>query len=254
MRRYWLAPGSLVADEVTITGEDFHHIVDVCRQVPPAKFEVLMPSGEAYLVEMAEIHRSKKSPTARARVLEVRQVAPLPRPHIRLVLAVARFPVLEAVLEKCVELGVAEVQLVFSDHSFVGSRDKISDSRWERWGKIIRMATQQSGRGELMKLPDPVTLAAFLNSASARAGLGVFLYEGSGLAFHEWARQVGSAVGTAQELSLFIGAEGGFSEREVLKLKSLGYEPLTLGDQVLRVETACVSGVAILKYLAMASK
>ena len=48
---------------------------------------------------------------------------------------------------------------------------------------------------------------------------------------------------------LIIGSEGGFSENEVEIMQKLGLDPVTLGPQILRVETACLTLVAVLKYV-----
>ena len=45
-----------------------------------------------------------------------------------------------------------------------------------------------------------------------------------------------------------MGSEGGYSPTEVEKFQALGLQPVTLGEQVLRVETACIALLAVLKY------
>ena len=47
---------------------------------------------------------------------------------------------------------------------------------------------------------------------------------------------------------VFVGGEGGFSQAEVKTFEASGFKSATLGRQVLRVETACVALVSILKY------
>ena len=49
-------------------------------------------------------------------------------------------------------------------------------------------------------------------------------------------------------IGLVVGSEGGFSTNEINGLSDLGLSPVTLGTQVLRVETACLTGLSILKY------
>ena len=51
-----------------------------------------------------------------------------------------------------------------------------------------------------------------------------------------------------QELWVFVGSEGGFSQAEVAAFGGWGLQPVSLGEQVLRVETACITLMAILKY------
>jgi 16S rRNA (uracil1498-N3)-methyltransferase len=251
MRRYWVEEDDIQGETVIFRGETFHHVVEVCRQEPPARFEVLAPSGRAFFVEMSQLHRSKRDAWAEARILEAREIPKLQKPYIHLVLAVGRFPVLESVLEKAVELGVHSVHLAFSEFSFVKSDEKISESRFTRWQKIIRGATQQTGRGELMTLQPPRALGDIVRDSHVNREskhLGLFMYEGEGKTLSEWVK-LQSPLSQQEAIWVFVGAEGGFSKKEVELFAKHGLDPLSLGSQVLRVETACVSVVSVLKYL-----
>lgn len=242
VRRYWIEPEQKTGDEIRFDGELFHHIFDVCRQDVGSKFEVILP-GEAYLVEVQEV--GKKS--ARATVIEKREITPLAKPYVNLAICVPRFNVLESVLEKAVEMGVHEIQLLSSDFSFIKKTEKISPNKWERWEKIIRSSTQQSGRGELMQLHAPVALDAFIQKLTQNPPfLCLFGYEGSTpLSIKEFFQQSSKQW---EETWILVGAEGGFSHQEVEKLKSSGVMPVTLGSQILRVETACLALTSVLKY------
>lgn len=247
MRRYWIDESDRAGDVIRFTGDLHHHIFDVCRQEPGSKFEVLTDGGKAYLVEVTRA--DKKS--AEARVLEERAVPPLKEPLIRVILSIPRFPVMDAVLEKAVELGVKSVHPVFSDFSFIRSDAALSGNKSARWEKIIRSATQQCGRGERMELHAPRKLddvLAGINRNEPFAGL--FAYEGPSVlgVREELLRLKNTHPEGLKELWLFVGSEGGFSHREVRLFEGLGLKPVTLGAQVLRVETACMALVSVLKY------
>src|SRR5262249_9757066 len=138
-------------------------------------FEVLDGSGEALLVEVTGVHKN----SAEARVLEKRSLPKAPSPKIVLALSIPRFPVFESVIEKCVELGVSEIFPFFSQYSFVGTDYKSSDSRLERWNKIVISATQQSGRGDVMKIHKPVHMKEIQQSFNRTAKpWGLIAYEG----------------------------------------------------------------------------
>lgn len=244
MRRYRLPADPPDFDRITIDGDLFHHIVDVCRQNVGSKFELLDGRGQAHLVEITSV--GKRS--AETRRLETRALPALPQPHLILALSVPRFPVLESVLEKAVELGVAEIRLFFSEYSFVRGMDKISDNRFERWQKIILSSTQQSGRADLMKLAKPVPLAELLATFNPSAGdWGLLAYEG------ETPRMVRDVVkdltpARPERVWCFVGSEGGFSVQEAKVFESQGLHAASLGEQVLRVETACITLLSVLKY------
>lgn len=243
MRRYWIEKKNVFNDTVTFDGDLFHHIFDVCRQEKGSKFEVLF-DGKAYLVEATEV----KKKTATATIIEERIVASLPTPHLKLAICIPRFNVLEAVLEKAVEMGIHSVQLLSSDYSFVKSSEKISENKWDRWKKIIISATQQCGRGELMTLAQPIPLQNFIQQMDPKASsLCLFGYEGDEvMTLQDYLRP--QATKPWSDAWVIVGAEGGFSLQEAQKLKEIGIQPVTIGDQILRVETACIALISILKY------
>lgn len=244
MRRYWWDGTLQLEQEVEIHGELFHHICEVCRLPEGAKFELLTTDQKAMLVILSK--KNKKN--AQIKVLNERTLAPLPRPYINLCLSLPKFNTLEAVLEKSVELGVYKVQPFFSDYSFVRTAEKISDSRFKRWQKIVMNASQQTGRSPLMEIGKPVKLVDLLKSYKESKDVsGIFPYEGQGqLDLYENLKSFKNK--DCQEVWLFVGSEGGFSDKEVELFKSFELSPMSLGQQVLRVETACVAITSAIKY------
>lgn len=253
MRRYWIESGHLEFDPagqphwINLLGDTYHHIIDVCRLEPGAKFEALCGDGQAYLCELVQRRRGQ----ARARVLSSRVLAESPRPYINLVLSMPRFAVFDAVVEKSVELGVRALFPVFSQHSFVRSASKLSSGKLERWHKIIRGATQQCGRPTLMQLASPQNLSEFMGSLNLSGSQrGLFAYEGEAdLSLRQGLGALPKPPALPlTELWVFVGSEGGFSLAEVEMFRAKGLEPLSLGAQILRVETACVALVSVIKY------
>ena len=244
MRRYWIESENLLNEQVIVFKDElFHHIFDVCRQEKGSRFEVLL-QGKAYLVEATEV--LKKS--AQARILEARNVAALPLPLIKIALCIPRFNVLESILEKAVEMGVHSLQLLSSNYSFIKSSEKISPAKWERWQKIIISSTQQCGRGELMTLVEPLSLEDFITSTNLMSdSLCLFGYEGSKVVTLKDHLRPKLEQKWSQAW-IIVGAEGGFSQEEAQKLMDFGIQPVTLGDQILRVETACIALISVLKY------
>ena len=244
MRRYWLTPDCVQGDQTEFKGDTFHHIFEVCRQEVGSRFEILLGDLKARTVEVKEV--GKKS--ASAQIVSVRDIPELVRPHIHLVLSIPRFPVMEAVVEKAVEMGVHSLYPVFSDFSFVRKPTLLPEGKIERWQRIVVSATQQSGRGELMKLQPAKNLSEILRTFNRTKGqLGLFAYEGQAQAsVRKYLRQAQPL--DLADVWLFVGSEGGFSKEEVQSFKQVGLDSVSLGDQVLRVETACIALIAILKY------
>jgi 16S rRNA (uracil1498-N3)-methyltransferase len=244
VRRFWIEPEHIQGLNIEIEGELFHHIRDVCRFDVGSRFEVLPGDGRALFVEVTQV--AKK--TLNAKILEERIIPPLPKPHIHLFVSIPKFATFETILEKAAELGVAEVTPFFSDYSFVRSEEKMGESKWTRWEKIIRAASQQCGRGTLMKLNPAQKLSDILKAFNPQTKvLGLFPYEGeTPLSLKEHLQSMGAK--TFEQVFVFVGSEGGFSEKEVQLFQQHGLPPVSLGDQILRVETACLALTSVIKY------
>lgn len=242
MRRYWLGDVDQNLQSILLEGDIFHHICVVCRQDVGSRFEVLTSHGWAALVEILELHKR----SALVKVLEWRQVPPLPRPHIHLALSVPKIPTFEAVLEKAVELGVHSIHPFYSDFSFVRTQSSILKDKQKRFEKILLSATQQTGRADRLNLMEAQPLKQVIETFSeSQTTAGVFAYEGPGGSLRAALEPL---KGTVDNLWVFVGSEGGFSHHEVEMFKSINLFPVSLGHQVLRVETACVTLLGIIKY------
>ncbi len=251
MRRYWIEKKMIYNDSVTFKDELFHHIFDVCRQEIGHHFEVLTEDSKAYLVEVT----AKEKKQAQAKIIEIREIEKLPRPHIHIALSVSRYHVMDSIIEKAVEMGVQSILPFCSDFSFIRKPNNLPSGKTERWQKIVVSATQQSGRGELMKIDEPVEWAEMLKKINpSPVNWCLFAYEGdSVLGVKEYLQKnkekLHATEGvSAENIWIIVGSEGGFSEKEVSEMKQLGLNPVTLGSQVLRVETACMTLVSVLKY------
>ena len=252
MRRYWIEKKQIDSlSTVHFSGEQFHHIFDVCRQEVGHHFEVITEDSKAYLVEVKDI--GKKS--AHAVIVEERLIKQLETPHIHIALSVSRYPVMDAIMEKAVEMGVKSILPFVSEYSFVRKEKEVSENKIERWKKIVISATQQCGRGELMMIHEVQNLPLALKQINPNSkNWCLFAYEGNDLKslkqevvdlkaqFNDIPDQ------KPENIWLIVGSEGGFSAKEVQQLQELGLHPVTLGSQILRVETACMTLVAALKY------
>ncbi len=250
MRRYWVNEKAVLFPHVTLTGDEFHHICRVCRQDLGSRFEVLVSGGKAYFVEIIEVLGS----SAKAIIKQERDLPLLPKPYIHLVLSLPKFQTFENILEKSVELGVYEITPIVSDYSFLKNPQHPSfKKKRDRWEKIIKGATQQCGRGEWLKL-NPICsleeiIEVFKNKSLQFNDTGLFSYEGnSELDIHSHLGKMKKRILLGEHIWLFVGSEGGFSFDEVKRFDSIGLSPVTLGSQVLRVETACITLISIIKY------
>src|SRR5690606_1669539 len=121
--------------------------------------------------------------------------------------------------------GVYEIRPFVSDYSFLRKESEISPYRLARWHKFVQAATPQSGRGALMRLGEPTRLDKLLGEFSRNPSTGgLFPYEGEA--------QTGLADAlkdlkgrSLDHIWVFVGSEGGFSQKEVELFAQFGLNP-----------------------------
>lgn len=260
MRRYFYPKALLNSEILTLEGELFHHIFEVCRMQVGQHFELLNSKGSAYLVKVESVGKR----AAQVLVCEERTISNLKEPHIHLFLSFPKVSTFEAIIEKSVEMGVKSITPFLSDFSSVRSRSQFPAAKLPRWQKIILQATQQCGRGDLMELHEVQFLSEILNgdyfqkghegvgdrSAAlkvAEGGLHIVAYEGEAQVTLK-GQLMSQKKDLLKNIFVYIGSEGGFSDQEIQRFRQLDLPPVTLGEQVLRVETACMTLVSAIKY------
>lgn len=251
MRRYWIDKNQINDQQILFKGDLFHHIFDVCRQDVGHHFEVITEDSKAYLVEVVSVNKKDAS----AKIIEERLIPALEKPHIHLAMSVPRYNVMDSTLERAVEMGVTSVLPFVSQYSFIRKEKELPAGKAERWSKIVISATQQSGRGELMKIHDITNwnkMLEFINPNEKNWCL--FAYEGDSV------KPIADEIKALKQqflsqsnyipdnIWIIVGSEGGFSKQEANEMHKLGLHPVTLGSQILRVETACLTLVSVLKY------
>ena len=115
-----------------------------------------------------------------------------------------------------------------------------------RWQRIICEAAEQSGRGRIPTLSQPIEYIAALEAAQT-----------SHLAMIPWENELDKTIAvtlalnshhephTIHNIALLIGPEGGFTESEIQDAQSVNIMPVTLGPRILRAETAAIVAAAL---------
>ncbi|MGB9835740.1 MAG: RsmE family RNA methyltransferase [Candidatus Saccharicenans sp.] len=144
------------------------------------------------------------------------------------------------IIQKVTELGVSEIQPMVTRRALRISSDRLG-GRLNRWQKIAREALKQSKGAVLPQIRPPETLEKLL--ARATAELKLFLDEDSSV----YLKDVLQAV-TPGSVCLAVGPEGGLTAEEKLKLKENEFKGVSLGQRILRTETAIISAVAMISH------
>jgi 16S rRNA (uracil1498-N3)-methyltransferase len=215
-----------------LRGDDARHLTRVLRVEPGQRFEI-SDQRAAWLAEVAEA----RGEHVLFRVLEPVETAEMP---VRLALyaALIKFDRFEWLVEKATELGVERIQPLETARSEKGLLEA-SRKRLERWQRIAREAGQQSRR---LRAPEIGASTPWQAALAAAAGRRYFLEEGTAPPL---LKTLPAARTPQAEVALLTGPEGGWTEAERQAAAAAGWQPVSLGPQVLRAETAALAAIAV---------
>ena len=150
---------------------------------------------------------------------------------------------MELIIQKAVELGAARIVPVATEYAVVKLDGRREEAKLKRWQAIAENGARQSKRSRIPQVGEVRTFKDALLEGG-KAGLCLFAYEHEeGMAGTK--REL-AKVRAGQEIALFVGPEGGFSQAEVKMAREAGFAPISLGKRILRTETA---GLALLSVL-----
>lgn len=228
-RRRWIAD-EFSPDRAALIGEHAAHLARTLRARVGQEFEVACGN---------QVRRATVASVADDRVeftlgVEVSSNAVAP---ITLLLAIFKFDRMEWAIEKCTELNAATIVPVISRRT--GKHLALAaEKRVERWRRIAREASQQSRRTVPPEIASPTELAEALK---VNAHLKIVLAENEReVALNELLRSR-----DGESIALAIGPEGGWTEEELQSFAKSQWFAASLGDTILRAETAAIAAMAI---------
>lgn len=148
---------------------------------------------------------------------------------------------MDFVIQKAVELGVAEIVPLYTDYAKVKKFDlKRAEKRLMHWQHIIIHAVEQSNRTHIPTIRAPVPYAGWVEKIEAEAKF--ILHPAEAPSFR-------LAKKSLTTLALIVGPEGGFSAAEVIFAELKGFKSLSLGPRILRTETAPIVSLSLCQAL-----
>ena len=231
IRRFFVSPDAIQGNDITIDGEEFRHAVKVLRHKVGYKIIVCDNSGKDYYATITEI--GKDCLTARVDEIVANDTAT--KRTITLYQCISRGDRLDFSVQKAVELGVRRIVPVVSEFSTE------KDVNLDRLRRIVSEAAKQCGLAILPEVSAPV---GFDEAVAVAGDSAIVFYE------HEKDNVVTAELVGEGDVSVFVGAEGGFSNREIELARANGAKTVSLGKRILRTETATVAGLVIVALFA----
>jgi 16S rRNA (uracil1498-N3)-methyltransferase len=234
---------------VSLTGKDYHYLVRVRRLAPGEVFPVLLPGGTEACVRILSVDGGVLRGVCEAE--ESGRTDSDPLPPIVLFQALPKGSKMDLIVRQAAEGGLAEVAPFASEYSLPRA-GAAGEEKIRRWERIIKEARQQSGSRIGTVLHRPLSMDGLFDyweelkrQHTPEQSLGLFFHQ-SPLAeagLHDY-------LDSNPEIVVFaVGPEGGFSSAEIALFQAAGFKALTIGDTVLRTETAALYGAAAIRTI-----
>jgi 16S rRNA (uracil1498-N3)-methyltransferase len=238
LNHFFLPPSAFTGESVLFPKDISTQISRVLRLKPGGKVITLDDTGHLFEVELESV----TSKMVTGRILRSSAAGNEPEHHLTLQICLTQREKFEWILQKGTELGVVEFMPVLTSRTLVHSLDEISN-KFDRWKRILKEAAEQCERGRIPALLPPDQLK---NALTAEAGaLSLVLNEQE----HQLSlKQALEKKPDPTRIFLLVGPEGGFSEDEISVIKKAGYQSVTLGPRILRMETAAIAAASIIMY------
>lgn len=234
MPRFFIEADLNVNTTVELTETVFHHWVKVLRAQVGEKATLFNGQGGEYQVELTEANKK----TASVLVQEFNPTNRTPNFNALLGQVMSKGDRMDYAIQKAVELGVSEIQLLTSERCEMRLKYDRDQKKLDHWQGVAIAACEQCGMNIVPKILAPLPLAQWLNSTLPETKLVLAPNKD----------EVDVLKDASSNIALLIGPEGGLSEAEIQSANQHGFVNWCIGERVLRTETAPVVALSILNY------
>jgi 16S rRNA (uracil1498-N3)-methyltransferase len=228
MPHFYVDPDKIKEHFFSISGEHAHYILNVRRCKNNDEIMIFDGLGNSYKAQITSISTNRVS----GKIISFSYKIPVFK--VNLYTAIPKGDRFEWLIEKCSEIGISKITPINTKRSV---NTGFSKNKSERYRKISIAASSQCGRNDIVKINDPLDFKIACKNASANKNfVGILPWEGESQSLPGEILARPSYNGA----NIFIGPEGGFENEEVGFAKSLGIKTISLGENILRVETAAI--------------
>ncbi len=232
--RYFLPhfpQGDQPGDGCELVGSEFHHLARVMRKSVGDRLTVFDGQGTEADAEIVELART----SATLRLAQHRRDPPATHAQITLATAVPKADRMRWLVEKATELGVDRLIPLQTSRSVVAP----GTVKLDKLRQAVVEACKQSGRNRLMTIDSLISWKQFVADAIPTQSTLVADRGGPPLA------TLDLSTFATKPVLLVIGPEGGFSATEIHEAVEAGAGTISMGTNILRIETAALAMAAV---------
>ena len=237
MARFFMAGTNILGGMAIMTGRDAEH-VRVLRMRPGEDMIICDGKGTDYKCRLVKADKEQ----VEAEVIEIVKCPAEPSVKVSVICGLPKGDRTDYIIQKAVEAGAEEI-LFFQSARCVAKPDK-PEKKLERWQRIAEEAAKQSGRGIIPQVGWVGDLAGALDAA-VKKDLSLFMYE---TGEREPLNEVLEANRQVSTAAVITGPEGGFEKFEADLARIAGLHICSMGERILRCETAPVVALTAIMY------
>ena len=240
MDRFFLAPDEW-GDEPALSGAEAHHCSRVMRKRSGDHVIVFDGRGREGAAVLGDVSKSSVG-------LEIlsRRESEVLSPQIEIAVGIPKGKSFDLILQKAVELGVHRIQPLVSEQGNVRFKAEEAEAKREKWQRTVLEACKQCGQNFLPEVAVPLEVGSYLTSLNEASKGARFV--GALTEKTKSLRSLLSEMDVPERVFLMIGPEGDFSPTEYEEIFSAAYAPVSLGELVLRTETAVFWMMSAVRY------
>ncbi|MBQ8005178.1 MAG: 16S rRNA (uracil(1498)-N(3))-methyltransferase [Clostridia bacterium] len=250
MPRFFVAENNidLVSGVIVIYGDDAHHISRSLRMAVGDHLTVCDGKSFEYSCVLTCFGQNSVSCT----IVETKELTTEPPFSVVIYQALPKGDKLDTIIQKSIECGAASLVTFESEFCVAKEKEDSAVRKLERRRRIAAEAAKQCGRGIIPAVYPTMDFESAVKEA-AKADIPLFCYEGEGTVtlkslINQQKKTLDQNKITAPKISVIIGSEGGFSDREAEFAKENGMLMAGLGSRILRSETVAGFVLACLVY------
>ena len=242
MSNFFIENGNIDGENAYVTGNDVNHIKNVLRMKESDEIKLSTGDGLLYTATISEILPDRIV----CRIIDCEGGKSELPAKIVLFQGLPKKDKMELIIQKAVELGVSEIVPVMMKRTIVKLEDnKKEQKKLERWRTISLTAAKQSGRAIVPEVSDFIT---FNEAVKQAKGLEYNLIPYENEKGMDKARELIKELKNKKSIGIFIGPEGGIAEDELELAINAGAKPISLGNRILRTETAGLALVSVIAF------
>ena len=239
MHKFFVEDNQINNEKIIINNEDYNHIANVLR-MKKGEFILITnkESKETFNCEIDEINSNEVI----CNILNKENKEIELNVNIDLFQGLPKADKMEYIIQKCVELGVHKIVPVNMKYCIAKIKDE--EKKNLRWNKISEVASKQSKRNIIPKIEKSISIST-LCSEIENYDLVIVAYENEE---NITLKDVLKGNSKIKNIAVIVGPEGGISTDEIEKLKECGAKIVSLGNRILRTETAPIAILSMMVY------